>query len=203
MTDNYEVEYASSYHPPRFLVGGWFLVPLTFGHAVILTALENPLMPWIGKRTVGIPALAQMAFACSRSPARAERWIGARSRLVAHWVLHYAMARIQRGSFAVELASAIRYVRFWMTENADCGLVDGSNKTRSEASVLASIASRACGAGMSREELLQTPFRLLNWESVCASERDGAVRVRSRNRELIEMAEREIRHRRRNNGRGH
>lgn len=188
---NLDVEYARGQFAPRFILAGRSLVPMTFGHAMLLTAVESPLVPWVGG-SAGEVHIAQFALICSRGWRRAAKVVNGP---FAKWWLKVSQWMVMPGKTVQELIVAISYVRFHFADSLPVSVVDiggGRKVEHSAAPVLASLASRFIFAGGSRDELMDSPLRMLRWEALVASERDGVIRISEQADDLIARAKEEV-----------
>lgn len=186
-----DVDYARGYFAPRFIVGGRNLLPLTFGHALLLTALECPLVPWVGG-PVNEVHIAQLSLVCSRDWEKAARAVnGPWSK----WWLRLSRWMVMPNRTVHELVVAIAFIRFHFLDAPQTAVVelgDSRKVERSAAPYLSTLAARFIFSGGTRAELMKQPLRILRWESLVEAERDGVIRVREDADDLIERAKAEV-----------
>lgn len=165
-----EVEYAASICPPTFRVCGLRLRQITTGHAVLLTAMRNPMLPWIGGE-IGIGDWAQFVMVCL-FPWRVSRWIS--NTRLAKPVMKL-LVHCRTGSMTTDDAPLIAYIRWNLIDGPQLqSFTGGSARTcESESPSLGYIISRFIEFGIGRDEILDTSYRLLRWDHAVCVDRSG------------------------------
>lgn len=186
-----ERDYASSLFHPRHIVAGWEMRPLTFGHACLLAAVESKMLPWV-PASVGAYDVGLMAFVCSRGWRFAARVLNCRCHWVQRTAVRYAEQRARVRPLAVEVASAVAYVRFWLVDKPSFSQVKKEGTVESNASLLGSIGARFSSFGIPRREIMDTPFRVLQAEHIFCAEREGSLTVNGSTSVLDKMAAEEM-----------
>lgn len=178
METNLNVEYANRYFTARYRVCGAVLKPLTFGHVVLLTALENKFIPWLARDGLGDGDFTQAIFVCSRSWRSAERWIRWAPWAVSP-ILRVILSRRSRREPWKDYGNLIAYLRANCLDVPDIVLNQRNGVVASEVPLLGFLGARFIQFGMSRDELLDTSFSLLRWEQIIIGDREGVWNIRS------------------------
>lgn len=177
MSRNLNVDYAERYYSPTHCVCGRRLVPLTFGHTILLTALGNRFLPWIEKDEIGDGDFAQAVFVCSMSWRWADRWLRWAPRFV-QFSLGWILARRNRLEPWKDIGNLIAYFRANCLDMPDLVPNTGRGVVQSAAPLLGFIGARFIQFGMSRQELLDTPLSLLRWDMMMIGDREGTLQIR-------------------------
>ena len=177
MSKNLNVEYAERYYPPTHRVCGRRMVPLTFGHTILLTALGNRFLPWIEKDEIGDGDFSQSVFVCSRSWKAAERWLRWMPSLV-KFELGWILARRNRLEPWKDIGNLIAYFRANCLDMPDLVPNTGRGVVQSATPLLGFFGARFIQFGMSRKELLDTPLALLRWDMLLVGDREGTLQIR-------------------------
>ncbi len=177
MSRNLNVDYAERYYAPTHRVCGRRLVPLTFGHTILLTALGNRFLPWIEKDEIGDGDFAQAVFVCSMSWRWADRWLRWAPGCV-QFTLGWILARRNRLEPWKDIGNLIAYFRANCLDMPDVVPNTGRGVVQSAAPLLGFIGARFIQFGMSRKELLDTPLSLLRWDMMMIGDREGTLQIR-------------------------
>lgn len=164
-TAEMEVEYAASLCPPRFRVVGLPLRTFTMGHAVLLTAMGNPMLPWIGG-VVGIGNWAQFVLVCLFPWSWSRRIVNSR---LARPMMRVLIA-CRSGDAAKDDAPLMAFIRWHLMDGPELHSKTGreATTTESESPSVGYLVSRFIEFGVPRSEVLDSSYRLLRWEhSIC------------------------------------
>lgn len=182
--------YAVAEMPPVWRVLGARLVPMTPRHVMVLECLENPLSPLSDTEDlIGPSTVAQAVEVCRRSGKDAVRFFS-RTR---PWVMRLIL-RIRNGNYRwcaapwQPLAQFISYRRFWAMDRP---MIDDDEKgsSKSEVPGIWSMVSQRVLAGEDRETILDTPCRVLMWDSVFNADACRVLKVKDRTPARIKLSE--------------
>lgn len=153
------------------------MVPLTFGHTILLTALGNRYLPWIENDDIGDGDFSQAVFVCSRSWRSAERWLRWLPSVV-RFDIGWILARRNRMEPWKDIGNLIAYFRANCLDMPELVPNTGRGVVQSAAPLLGFIGARFIQFGMSRKELLDTPLSLLRWDMLMVGDREGVLQIR-------------------------
>lgn len=186
-----EVGYAESLFPPTHRIAGFRMRPLTMGHVLLLTALENGWMPWLSpmkREGASVGDIAELILVCTNDWRKSARIV---QGPLAKWRIKYIGLAISGCGFVRSTAAALRYLAFWLNEKPEFMRNESKGFQESEAPTLCWLVSRFLHCGCNRSEILDSTFRELAWESICMAEITGAGRVSS-DAELVSAVTQQI-----------
>lgn len=187
-----DAEYAEVCHPPTISVMGRRLLPLTLGHAVLLTTpAVNCRLLWWNHDEADDTDVLQVVRVCSRSWQQAKRML---NRRLAGLGLRYMDWVWRRGHTAEQrLIMRARVVRYINTNlRRPNTKVDQKRSGGLHGASLAFWATWCMERGQTCDEAMDEPLRRLLWNIDHQQARDGALTIRTDRTETFDEYTRRV-----------
>ncbi len=185
----YDFLHAESFFPPRFKLTGLPLVQMTMGHALLLTALESPLIPTGDEdlpQEVSEADVALFGYVCTRPWRKA-----AAGCQRGGWLYRRRMLQIHRRVRAVGLTQAlvevVKYRDFNLKERPETEKA-AKHERECFSPTLGVFTSRFCSFGWSFEQIMDASVRALRWEVLVDGDMNGAVIIKQAGSNQDELA---------------
>ena len=175
----YDFPHSESFFPPRFKLAGMLLSHMTMGHALLLTALESPLIPtWDEDQPTDVSEadVALFAYVCTRTWRQAAKgckaggWFYRRTM----WKMH---RRVRAIGLTDALVQAIKYRDFNLKERPETEKA-AKHEREYHSPSLGVFTARFCSFGWTFDEIMDASVRALRWEVLIEGDISGTVIIK-------------------------
>lgn len=181
-------DYGRSFVPPVWRVLGKTLKPLTPRHVMVLSGIGNALSPLeIGKEAFGPAALAMAVEVCGRTGHDAVRFVVRTKPWALRWILRWRREhfRLDRRTW-YPVAQFIAYRRFWYHDKPEVQ-TDPEKSNDSEVPGLLGLIAQLVSQGCDRDSVMDTPCRVLFWDSLFSADAAKTLRVKEQTGDRIAL----------------